>query len=262
LVPDRQNATLAHALREGCSRALSAPAVLVGTFAVARVFDVPADNPLLLVGSGVRPVAAWLLFWSLAYGGVLDRFARNRPTRGHGFFGACGAHVMPLLRLAIVILAGEFALLRGVSSIQPISGLANAAIVISLMIAAAIIALARVRLVVEDRRSAIGALLAAVRFARRNPAGLFIFVLFGFAAYGVKDVFAAAAPPGELWNDAFLAVQLTLTFIAYSSAVVLFQSRLAHAAYTAAPQLEWPESASVEAITNAPPRHGRAGTSP
>jgi len=35
--------------------------------------------------------------------------------------------------------------------------------------------------------------------------------------------------------------------------VALFQSRLAHAGYTAAPPAVWPESASAEAIANAAP---------
>ena len=253
---DRSNAGLAHALREGFARVLSAPAVIAGTFAAARVFDVPADNPLLLQSGQFRPIAIWLLFWSFAYGGLLDRFARNRPTRGYGFFAAGGGHAMALARLAIVIVLGEFLLLRAILAIGALPRVANAALAIALMIATAIVAFARVRIVVEDRRSASGALLASVRFLRRNPSGLSIFLLFGFAAYGINDVFGAAAATSLLWNEAFLAVHLVLKSIAYASAIVLFQSRLAHASYTAAPALEWPESASVEAITNASRRLG------
>jgi len=253
-VAERSSAGIAHALREGFARVMSAPAVIVGTFAAARVFDVPADTSLLLQTAQIRPIAIWLLFWSFAYGGVLDRFARNRPTRGYGFFAACGGHAMALARLAIVILAGEFLLLRAVLAIGGLTRAANAALAISLMIATAVVAFARVRLVVEDRRSASGALLASVRFLRRNPSGLSIFLLFGFAAYGINDVFGAAAATSMFWNEAFLAVHLILKLIAYASAIVLFQSRLAHASYTAAPALEWPESASVEAIANASPR--------
>jgi hypothetical protein len=35
-----------------------------------------------------------------------------------------------------------------------------------------------------------------------------------------------------------------------ASATVFFQSRLAHAGYTAAPPLQWPESPAAEAIAN------------
>jgi hypothetical protein len=53
--------------------------------------------------------------------------------------------------------------------------------------------------------------------------------------------------------EAFLAIQLWLKLAAYASGIALFQSRLAHAGYTAAPPAVWPESASAEAITNAEP---------
>jgi len=36
----------------------------------------------------------------------------------------------------------------------------------------------------------------------------------------------------------------------YASAIALFQSRLAHAGYAAAPPLEWPESPAAEAVAN------------
>ena len=36
----------------------------------------------------------------------------------------------------------------------------------------------------------------------------------------------------------------------YASAIALFQSRLAHAGYTAAPPLQWPESPAAETIAN------------
>jgi hypothetical protein len=44
-----------------------------------------------------------------------------------------------------------------------------------------------------------------------------------------------------------------LHLAAYASATVLFQSRLAHAEYTAAPPLVWPDSPAAEAIVNAAP---------
>jgi hypothetical protein len=37
----------------------------------------------------------------------------------------------------------------------------------------------------------------------------------------------------------------------HASGIALFQSRLAHAGYTAAPPQEWPESPAAEAIVNA-----------
>ncbi len=43
-----------------------------------------------------------MVLWSFLSGGVVDRLARARRTRSHGFFGACGMHFWRLLRLAIV----------------------------------------------------------------------------------------------------------------------------------------------------------------
>ena len=52
----------------------------------------------------------------------------------------------------------------------------------------------------------------------------------------------------------FFALSLwQATLFPYATGVALFQSRLAHAGYTAAPPAVWPESASAEAIANAAP---------
>src|SRR5204863_9651767 len=44
-------------------------------------------TPLAATILGVT--AAWMLLWSFLSGGVIDRFARARRTRSHGFFAAC-----------------------------------------------------------------------------------------------------------------------------------------------------------------------------
>ncbi len=46
--------------------------------------------------------AAWLVLWSFLSGGVLDRYARMRPTRAPGFFAACGTHVWRFARLGVL----------------------------------------------------------------------------------------------------------------------------------------------------------------
>jgi hypothetical protein len=263
LVAERSNVGLSRALREGVAHAVSAPAVLLGTFAVARIVDVPAAN-LSLLDRGARPLLVWLVFWSLAYGGIIDRFARNRPTRAHGFFAACGGHAMALARLAILAM---FAIAI-VTALRPLAGLWTAAlpkrvvVELILLLGSIVLAFARVRLVVEDRRSAFGALLASIRFLRRNPSGIVLLLGFGAAAYALTVFYGAILTSGVLvadWqlrvsNEIFLAAHLWLKLTAYASAIALFQSRLAHAGYTAAPAAIWPESASAEAIANAAPR--------
>ena len=48
-----------------------------------------------------------------------------------------------------------------------------------------------------------------------------------------------------------VAVVAFLLLALYASGIALFQSRLAHAGYTAGPPLEWPDSPAAEAIANA-----------
>ena len=44
----------------------------------------------------------YLAGWTFLSGGVIDRYARQRPTRAYGFCAASGVHVFRLLRLAAV----------------------------------------------------------------------------------------------------------------------------------------------------------------
>jgi hypothetical protein len=258
-VTERSNVGLAHALREGFARAASAPMILVGTFAIARLLDVPAAN-VSFVDRGTRAVLVWLLFWSLAYGGIIDRLARNRPTRAHGFFAACGGHAASLARLGVVAIAVGAAA-RPVAAMWTATRAERVGVALLLVLGATVVAFARIRLVVEDRRSAFGALLASIRFLRRNPSGIGLMLVYGITAYGANFLYASALASGavaEEWQfrvstEALLAVQLWLKLIAYAAAIALFQSRLAHAGYTAAPPAVWPESASAEAIRNAAP---------
>ena len=51
-------------------------------------------SPLLWLG------ACYLLLWLFLAGGILDRYARARPTRSYEFFTACGVYFVRFLRLA------------------------------------------------------------------------------------------------------------------------------------------------------------------
>ena len=260
---ERSNLTVARAVREGFARAASAPALLIGTYAVARLLDVPSAN-LSLFSEGPRAVLVWLLFWSFAYGGAIDRLARGRPTRAYGFFAACGGHLMPLARLAVLAIAVEAALLP-IARAAATTDLGRAGVALGLILASAVLAFARIRLVVEDRRSAIGTMAASIRFLRRNPSALAIWIVFWLAGYGLNDLYAflvaSRAAPSDLEvrasYEAFVAIHFWLKLSAYGAGIALFQSRLAHAGYTAAPPAVWPESASAEAIANAAPYTAR-----
>jgi hypothetical protein len=213
---------VAHAFSEGVRRVLSAPVVLAGAAVLCLL------SPLYPNTASRRVLIEFVLVGSFLAGGIIDRYARARPTRAYGFFGACGRHAAAMLRLAVV----EVLLYLGADNLPDV----RAALAVALLVNLAGL-YARVRIVVEDRRSAVGALLASARFVRRHAAGaVTIYAVWAAAMAGVAAVARGAAP--------------ILLLPLFASATVFFQSRLAHAAYTAAPPLQWPESPAAEAIAN------------
>jgi hypothetical protein len=227
----------------------------------------------------IRAVAlAYLILWAFLVGGILDRYARNRPIRTAAFFSACGVYFFRFLRLGVIAAAG-YAVLFGVFhdtlvrrfygwatydwTVERSAFLLRVALyaVFGLVVGAFNLWLdyAKVRTVVEDRRSMLGALLAAFRFVRRNPVGAFGLyaldtVLFVLVVAAYAFVAPGAGSTGwSMWaglaiSQAYLLLRLWVKLVFYASEVSLFQARLAHADYTAAPLPVWPESPSVEAI--------------
>jgi hypothetical protein len=121
---------------------------------------------------------------------------------------------------------------------------------------------AKVRAVVEDRLSMLGALAASARFIRRRPARVAgLVVLNGLAMYVVlRFQYQLVWAPTPEWLLPVLTALLVLLGVAarlacMASAVVFFQGELAHAGYTAAPLPMWPDSAAVEAMDNLKRQH-------
>jgi hypothetical protein len=220
-------------MRNGLTRVASAPAVLAGTIAVLWWLDGIRDPRMM--------IAAFLL-WAFLSGGIIDRYARARPTRGRGFFAACGGHLSAMVRLGVIVVLAH-ALLHATLGSRVDNPYVMALALLLLMIVTATGVYGQVRLVVEDRRSAFGALLAGWRFIRRNPSSAMLLVVFGAAIWGAALIPYAAA---RLPVAAYLGLAL------YASGIEFFQSRLAHHGYTAGPPLEWPDSPAAEAIANAP----------
>jgi hypothetical protein len=255
---------------------------IIGFGAVLQNISNLADNvPLATTIAGVT--AAWLVIWSFLSGGIIDRFARNRATRSRGFFAACGAHFPALARLGLISLALYWVVFEWIhpwlfASIFPrltrnMTAERDAFLVrllLYVLFASLLLVLnvtfdySRIRIVVEDRRSAIGALLAGSRFVRGHAgavaavyllnAMLFLLVI---GAYAIVTL--VVTPAGRTAWLALLAGELyilarhflKLTF--YASETALFQARLAHADYAAAPPVVWPESPLAESIGNASP---------
>ena len=115
---------------------------------------------------------------------------------------------------------------------------------------------ARVRAVVEDRRSMVGAVLAGWRFVRRRPVACASL----YAANGLLLVAVVAATPlvpvGTAPTEWLTLAAALLGLVArcagrllfYASETAYFQSQLAHVGYVAAPTPVWPESPAAEAL--------------
>src|SRR5262249_56698764 len=74
---------------------------IIGFAAVLDNLSAFLDNtsrPVVIVGAA----AVYILGWLFLAGGIIDRLARDRPTRAPRVFAACGGFFFPFLRLAVV----------------------------------------------------------------------------------------------------------------------------------------------------------------
>ncbi|HSK08552.1 MAG TPA: hypothetical protein VK911_03185 [Vicinamibacterales bacterium] len=221
--------------------------------------------------------AGYLLGWTFLLGGILDRYARNRSIRGAGFFAASGVFFFRFVRLGVFAVLA-YALLFGPVHAWLFDALfpwatrdwtvernafflrvALYAVFGALLVAVNVLFdYAKIRAVVEDRRSAVGALMAAFRFVRRHPLPVFgLYALNGLLFLAVLAVYAVVAPGagggwlvwvGFLVTELYLLGRLAVKLTFYASETSLFQRLLAHNEYTAAPLPTWPESPAAEAI--------------
>ena len=250
---------------------------IIGFGAVLDNLSALADNtkrPMAIVGVAT----AYVLLWIFLAGGILDRLARDRATRAHGFFSASGVFFFRFLRLAIVqwlVYALLFGVVHGVLfarvyprlthdvTVERTAFLIRLAlyVIFGAMVAACSLVFdyAKVRAVVEDRRSMMGAIGAALGFIRRHlgaAVGLFL-VDFGLFA-ALLLVYAMIAPGAGragiiMWlgfavSQLFIASRLWVKLTFWASEVALFQSRLAHAGYVARPVAAWPDSPAADSI--------------
>jgi hypothetical protein len=257
------------------------PAVLGFAAVLGNLSDL-ADNvelPTVIAGA----IGAWLVVWSFLAGGVLDRFARNRAVGTAAFFAACGTHFWRMLRLGALawgLYAALFAwlhpalfddglygwLTRDVDAERQafvVRALLYAFFFLLLTAVNLTIDYARVRIVVEDRRSAVFALTAGARFVRRHLRGVAgLYALNTAVFFAVVLLYAVVAPGvgGADWTmwlallvgQAYIALRLGVKLGFYATQVAYFQRALAHADYVAGPVPEWPESPAAEAIRGEP----------
>jgi len=246
-------------------------------------FAVVLDNVSALLDRLERPAsivalgAAYLLLWLFLAGGILDRYARNRPTRVHEFFGACGIYFLRFLRLAPLVLAAYWLLFRvvhpwlfGSLYQRAIHDLTSERTAFAwrlvfyvifgacLLVVNVIVDYAKVRAVVEDRHSMIGSIAASMRFVRRNARTVAaLYALNGLLFVGLLGAYALLAPGsaggasiwiGFLLSQVYIAARLWIKLVFMASETSLFQQRLAYPGYVAAPAPALPEPPIVEQL--------------
>jgi hypothetical protein len=236
---------------------------------LSRMTDAQGVPPALIV-----VVAAWLLLQVCVMGGLIERVARQQPMGRVRFLWACARHAGRLVRLALVTGAGYWvlftqvhpwwfgdvyeAVVRDVTSERVAFAwwLAAAAVfALPVLLLNVVADYARVRAVVEDRRSVLGALVSGARFAgqaRGTVAALMALQLVGFgvwlALYALVAPGASAGVWGLVVSQAYIVGRLAIRVSGLAAQVSLFQSRLAHAGYVAHPLPAWPDSAAADAI--------------
>ena len=270
-------------------REFSAQATGLGTTFVPSItgFGAVLDNlsslldrtPLAATIVGVT--AAWMVLWSFLTGGIIDRFARARRTRSHGFFAACGMHFWRLVRLGVLAFIVYGLLFRYVHSWildagygwltrnMTVERTAFMVRVIGYAIFGALVLgvnlvfdYARIRIVVEDRRSAVGAVFGGARFVVRHFTGVLGLYGLNAVAFLVLVALYALVVPGaprsglQMWvvlalGELYIIGRHYVKLLFYASQTAFFQGALAHAAYTATPMPVWPDSPAAEMITNA-----------
>ena len=223
-------------------------------------------------------LALYLLAWTFLVGGIIDRYARQRPIRAPGFFAASGVHLFRLLRLAALsgfvywwlfayvhpwLFLEWFVDRTRTMSVERDVFFWRVALYfvfgILLVVVNVIFDYAKIRIIVEDRRSALGALSAAMRFVwrQRGPVAA-LYALNGLTFLILIAIWAFVAPGARsggmtLWlgfvvSQIYVLARLALKLQFLASEIALFQSLLAHASYAAGPVPMWPESPSAELL--------------
>jgi hypothetical protein len=224
-------------------------------------FSAVLDNLSAYLDNVQRPAAVaaaagiYVVAWIFLSGGIISRYAGERSARTPGFFASCRAYFFRFFRLALVT-ALVYGLLFGVlqpwlfTSLYPrlARGMleqtaaavrATLYLLFVLVLAAANIVFdyAKVRTVVEERRSIFIAIGAAWRFIRKHPVlaiGVYVIDVLLFAL--ALGVYAMVAPPGGgigvmAWaafaiGQAYILGRLAVRLVFWASEIAMVEARL------------------------------------
>jgi hypothetical protein len=247
-------------------------------------FAAVLDNLSAFIDGSMRPAMVtsvavlYVVLLTFLAGGIIDRYARDRTVRAEGFFSACGVFFLRFVRLGVVaalaygvifgwyhpwLFDAIYPRLTADVTVERTAFLARAALYVVFAVPLAgcnlLFDYAKVRAVVEDRRSMLGALGASAAFLRRNlwrSAGLYLLNVLIFAT--VLGIYAGVAPGAgsagwSMWfgfaaAQLYVIARLWVKLLFWASETALFQSRLAHAGYVRRAEPVWPDSPAAEAI--------------
>ena len=257
---------------------------VAATFTPAVIgFAAVVDNLSALMDNKPRPelialAALYVMLLTFLSGGIIDRYARDRPTHAHGFFTVSGVFFFRFLRLLLLaavvygllfgmvhpwLFQGVYSRLTNDVTVERTAFLIRVALylvfAVPLTVANLLFDYAKVRAVVEDRHSMIGAFGAAVGFVRRNRGGVLALYFLNVLLFGlVLAAYALLAPAAgsdgwAMWlafviGQLYVVARLWVKLLFWASETALFQSRLAHAGFVRRPPAAWPDSPAAEAI--------------
>jgi hypothetical protein len=235
--------------------------------------DLPA-RPILIA------VASWLLLWTFLSGGILDRYARNRATRAAGFFGACGDWFGRMLRLDLfagvawwllfvwihpLLFDRLYGWLTHGLPVERTAFLYRLALYTVFGVLAwaihVLVDVTRMRAVVEDRRSIIGAAVAAWRFIRQHPLQVMgLYACVGVALLLWLTIYAIIAPGatvqgGWIWvallaGQIYIVGRLWLKLQTQASLIALYQADFGQRFVAQHPTTSipiWPDAPAADA---------------
>ena len=260
------------AFREGLQRVLSSPTLMVllavvsfmawTTGAVLGFNGQYSFWSALLVAYSI--IRAW---WT---GGILHRYAQNRPMRDGAFHRACGTFFFRLLRLHLLsalILGGSLYVAELMMFNQINLGVMlgfGSLFGLGYIFCDVVLDYAKIRTVVEDRRSMVFAITAGFRFVVRRPGEVVRLYLLdatiGFIGFGsFVLVNYSLVPVGLHWLLVLLIVALGMVVVAgwvpllfLSTQTAFFQDELAFPGYTAGASVGPPDSPITEVVAGPP----------
>ena len=263
------------AFREGLQRVLSSPTLMV----LLAVVSFMAWTTGAVLGFNAK-----YSFWSVllvAYsiirawwtGGILHRYAQNRPMRDGAFHRACGTFFFRLLRLHLLsalILGGSLYVAELMMFNQINLGVMlgfGSLFGLGYIFCDVVLDYAKIRTVVEDRRSMVFAIAAGFRFVVRRPGAVVRLYLLnatiGFIGFGsFVLVNYSLVPVGLHWLLVLLIVALGMVVVAgwvpllfLSTQTAFFQDELAYPGYTAGSGVSPPDLPVTEVVAG-PPTNG------